>query len=78
MAINALRDAGYEIALNNMPRSLGPLVFVFTGTGNVSQGAQELFEHLPHEYVDVATLPKVVKKGRKHIIVSITVPSKMS
>lgn len=64
MAINALRDAGYEIALNNMPRSLGPLIFVFTGTGNVSQGAQELFEHLPHEYVDVATLPKVARKGQ--------------
>ncbi|VDM39180.1 unnamed protein product [Toxocara canis] len=64
MAINALRDAGYEIALNNMPRSLGPLVFVFTGTGNVSQGAQQLFEHLPHEYVDVSTLPMVSQKGQ--------------
>ncbi|CAI5448094.1 unnamed protein product [Caenorhabditis angaria] len=63
MAINALRDIGYEIALGRMPRSLGPLIFVFTGSGNVSQGAQELFEHLPHEYVDVATLPKVAKKG---------------
>uniref|UniRef100_A0A8R1UD23 Saccharopine dehydrogenase (NAD(+), L-glutamate-forming) n=1 Tax=Pristionchus pacificus TaxID=54126 RepID=A0A8R1UD23_PRIPA len=64
MAINALRDAGYEIALNKMPQSLGPLIFVFTGSGNVSQGARELFEHLPHEYVDVATLPKVAKKGQ--------------
>ncbi|PAV69441.1 hypothetical protein WR25_09044 isoform A [Diploscapter pachys] len=64
MAINALRDIGYEIALDKMPRSLGPLVFVFTGSGNVSKGAQELFEHLPHEYVDVRTLPKVAKKGQ--------------
>ncbi|MFH4980033.1 hypothetical protein AB6A40_006742 [Gnathostoma spinigerum] len=63
MAINAIRDAGYEIALSNMPRSLGPLIFVFTGTGNVSQGAQELFAHLPHEFVDVAALPKVAQKG---------------
>ncbi|PIO65528.1 alanine dehydrogenase/PNT domain protein [Teladorsagia circumcincta] len=63
-AINALRDIGYEIALDKMPRSLGPLVFVFTGSGNVSQGAQELFQHLPHEFVDVATLPKVAQKGR--------------
>ncbi|KAJ1350331.1 hypothetical protein KIN20_006098 [Parelaphostrongylus tenuis] len=62
-AINALRDIGYEIALGKMPRSLGPLVFVFTGSGNVSQGAQELFLHLPHEFVDVATLPKVAQKG---------------
>ncbi|VDO37093.1 unnamed protein product [Haemonchus placei] len=64
MAINALRDIGYEIALDKMPRSLGPLVFVFTGSGNVSQGAQELFQHLPHEFVDVATLPKVAQKGQ--------------
>ncbi|PIO60925.1 alanine dehydrogenase/pyridine nucleotide transhydrogenase, partial [Teladorsagia circumcincta] len=63
-AINALRDIGYEIALDKMPRSLGPLVFVFTGSGNVSQGAQELFQHLPHEFVDVATLPKVAQKGQ--------------
>ena len=42
MAINALRDCGYEIALGVMPQSLGPLIFTFTGTGNVSTGAQEL------------------------------------
>uniref|UniRef100_A0A915N940 Alanine dehydrogenase/pyridine nucleotide transhydrogenase NAD(H)-binding domain-containing protein n=1 Tax=Meloidogyne javanica TaxID=6303 RepID=A0A915N940_MELJA len=52
MAINAVRDCGYEIALNRMPRSIGPLIFVFTGTGNVSKGAQELFRHFPHEFVD--------------------------
>uniref|UniRef100_A0A7E4ULH5 Saccharopine dehydrogenase n=1 Tax=Panagrellus redivivus TaxID=6233 RepID=A0A7E4ULH5_PANRE len=64
MAINAVRDCGYEIALNRMPRSLGPLIFVFTGTGNVSQGAQELFSHFPHEFVDPVTLPKVARKGQ--------------
>uniref|UniRef100_A0A914Z7W2 Saccharopine dehydrogenase (NAD(+), L-glutamate-forming) n=1 Tax=Panagrolaimus superbus TaxID=310955 RepID=A0A914Z7W2_9BILA len=64
MAINAVRDCGYEIALNRLPRSLGPLVFVFTGSGNVSQGAQELFEHLPHEFVDATTLPQVAQKGQ--------------
>ena len=32
-----IRDAGYEIALGMMPPSLGPLTFVFTGSGNVSQ-----------------------------------------
>jgi alpha-aminoadipic semialdehyde synthase len=44
---------------------------VFTGTGNVSQGAQELFKHLPHEFVDPSTLPKVAKKGGKLIFVLI-------
>lgn len=64
MAINAVRDCGYEIALNRMPRSIGPLIFVFTGTGNVSQGAQELFRHLPHEFIDPSTLPQVARKGQ--------------
>ena len=37
MAGQAIRDAGYEIALGSMPKSIGPLTFVFTGSGNVSQ-----------------------------------------
>ncbi|PIC37692.1 hypothetical protein B9Z55_016231 [Caenorhabditis nigoni] len=76
MAINALRDIGYEIALDRMPRSLGPLIFVFTGSGNVSQGARELFEHLPHEYVDVATLPKVAQKGQLNKVYGCVVTRK--
>lgn len=59
----AIRDAGYEIALGLMPKSIGPLTFVFTGTGNVSQGAQEILRNLPHEYVSVEHLPKVAKHG---------------
>ncbi len=39
-----MRDAGYEISLGSMPESIGPMTFVFTGTGNVSQGAQEIFK----------------------------------
>lgn len=31
MAKQAVRDAGYEIALGVMPKSIGPLTFVFTG-----------------------------------------------
>ena len=37
MARQAVRDAGYEIALGRLPKSLGPLTFIFTGSGNVSQ-----------------------------------------
>ena len=43
---------------------------MFTGSGNVSKGAQELFEHLPHEYVDVSTLKHVAKKGREFFSVN--------
>lgn len=62
-AKHAVRDAGYEIALGRMPKSIGPLTFVFTGSGNVSQGAQEVFQELPHEYIEPDHLPKVAKKG---------------
>ncbi len=37
MARQAVRDAGYEIALDRLPKSLGPLTFIFTGSGNVSK-----------------------------------------
>jgi len=62
-AKQAIRDAGYEIALGKMPRSIGPLTFVFTGSGNVSQGAQEVFGELPVEFVDPSDLQEVAEKG---------------
>lgn len=62
MARQAVRDAGYEIALGLMPKSIGPLTFVFTGSGNVSQGSQEVFQELPHEYVP----PQLLKKAAEH------------
>ncbi|EEB10070.1 aminoadipic semialdehyde synthase, putative [Pediculus humanus corporis] len=63
MARQAIRDAGYEISLGMMPRSIGPITFVFTGSGNVSQGAQEVFQELPHEYVPPEMLKKVAEHG---------------
>ncbi|XP_053378089.1 alpha-aminoadipic semialdehyde synthase, mitochondrial-like isoform X2 [Mercenaria mercenaria] len=62
-ARQAVRDAGYEIALGRTPRSIGPLTFIFTGSGNVSRGAQEVFQELPHEYIEPDHLAKVAKKG---------------
>lgn len=63
MAKQAFRDAGYDISIGLMPKSMGPLTFVFTGSGNVSQGAQEMFQELPHEYIDPTDLPKVSQQG---------------
>lgn len=63
MARQAVRDCGYEIALGLMPRSIGPLTFIFSGSGNVSQGAQEVFQELPIEYVTPETLRKVAEHG---------------
>uniref|UniRef100_A0A646QGR2 Alpha-aminoadipic semialdehyde synthase n=1 Tax=Hemiscolopendra marginata TaxID=943146 RepID=A0A646QGR2_9MYRI len=63
MARQVIRDSGYEIALGMMPKSIGPLTFVFTGSGNVSQGAQEIFQEFPHEYVPPEMLQKVAEHG---------------
>lgn len=66
MARQAIRDCGYEISLGMMPKSIGPLTFVFTGSGNVSQGAQEVFSELPIEYVPPEMLRKVAEHGSKY------------
>lgn len=49
-ARQAVRDAGYEIALDRLPKSIGPLVFVFTGSGNVSQVSTNSSTHLHVSY----------------------------
>lgn len=40
-AIQAVRDCGYEISMGLMPKSIGPVTFCFTGTGNVSKVRRE-------------------------------------
>ncbi|XP_042563399.1 alpha-aminoadipic semialdehyde synthase, mitochondrial isoform X2 [Clupea harengus] len=62
-AIQAVRDCGYEISLGLMPKSIGPLTFVFTGTGNVSKGAQEIINELPCEFVEPHELKEVSISG---------------
>jgi alpha-aminoadipic semialdehyde synthase len=45
-AYNAVRECGEVITRYGLPTALGPLTTVFTGDGNVSQGAQEVFRLL--------------------------------
>ena len=42
---------GREVADNGLPEDLGPLVVAFAGYGNVSKGAQEIFDLLPHKVI---------------------------
>ncbi|XP_071960178.1 alpha-aminoadipic semialdehyde synthase, mitochondrial-like isoform X2 [Antedon mediterranea] len=63
MARQAVREAGYEIALGRLPKSIGPMTFVFMGAGNVSQGAQEIISELPLEYVRPCDLKDVAENG---------------
>uniref|UniRef100_A0AAQ5YP23 Saccharopine dehydrogenase (NAD(+), L-glutamate-forming) n=1 Tax=Amphiprion ocellaris TaxID=80972 RepID=A0AAQ5YP23_AMPOC len=62
-AIQAVRDCGYEISMGLMPKSIGPVTFCFTGTGNVSKGAQDIINELPVEYVEPHELRDVSETG---------------
>uniref|UniRef100_A0A672H556 Uncharacterized protein n=1 Tax=Salarias fasciatus TaxID=181472 RepID=A0A672H556_SALFA len=62
-AIQAVRDCGYEISMGLMPKSIGPVTFCFTGTGNVSKGAQDIINELPVEYVEPHELKDVSQTG---------------
>ncbi|NXC40100.1 AASS protein, partial [Penelope pileata] len=71
-AVQAVRDAGYEISLGLMPKSVGPLTFVFTGTGNVSKGAQEMFNALPCEFVEPHELKEVSRSGANYYYIFVS------
>uniref|UniRef100_A0AAV2KPY1 Alpha-aminoadipic semialdehyde synthase, mitochondrial n=1 Tax=Knipowitschia caucasica TaxID=637954 RepID=A0AAV2KPY1_KNICA len=62
-AIQAVRDCGYELSMGLMPKSIGPVTFCFTGTGNVSKGAQDIINELPVEYVEPHELKDVSETG---------------
>nr|XP_043891753.1 alpha-aminoadipic semialdehyde synthase, mitochondrial isoform X1 [Solea senegalensis]XP_043891754.1 alpha-aminoadipic semialdehyde synthase, mitochondrial isoform X1 [Solea senegalensis]XP_043891755.1 alpha-aminoadipic semialdehyde synthase, mitochondrial isoform X1 [Solea senegalensis] len=62
-AIQAVRDCGYEISMGLMPKSISPVTFCVTGTGNVSKGAQDIINELPVEYVEPHELKDVSKTG---------------
>ncbi|KAK2571068.1 Alpha-aminoadipic semialdehyde synthase [Acropora cervicornis] len=57
----AIYELGEDIRAGKLPAHFGPLSFVFTGSGNVSQGAQEMFQELPHIYVEPHELKKAIQ-----------------
>jgi alpha-aminoadipic semialdehyde synthase len=66
-ARESVRRVGDAIRKQGIPRELGPLVFVFTGNGKVSGGAQEIFDLLPHRMVKARDLAAVCEsfKGKE-------------
>ncbi|CAF2031584.1 unnamed protein product [Brassica napus] len=60
----AVISVGEEISSQGLPSGICPLVFVFTGTGNVSLGAQEIFKLLPHTFVEPSNLPELFVKDK--------------
>lgn len=57
----AVLAAGDEIRTSGLSLQISPLIFIFTGCGNVSRGAQEIFRLLPHAYIDPAELSQLVE-----------------
>lgn len=53
-------QVGQNLQIAGLPRPLSPFVFAFTGSGNVTDGALEIFQELPHEFISVHDLPYVI------------------
>ncbi|KAJ3105261.1 hypothetical protein HDU97_008284 [Phlyctochytrium planicorne] len=56
-----LTRTGQVIMDDGLPKALGPLIFVFTGDGNVTKGALHVFKCLPHEWVKPEDLRALVE-----------------
>ncbi|KAL7543132.1 hypothetical protein ACHAXR_012453 [Thalassiosira sp. AJA248-18] len=50
-AKRCIGEMGNRIERDGLPMSLEPLVFAFTGKGNVTKGALEIFRLLPHKMI---------------------------
>ncbi|KAL5853659.1 hypothetical protein ACOSQ3_008777 [Xanthoceras sorbifolium] len=61
----AIMTVGEEIATSGLPAGICPLVFIFTGSGNVSLGAQDIFKLLPHVFIDSSRLPELFNNARE-------------
>ncbi|CAG8650331.1 29939_t:CDS:10, partial [Racocetra persica] len=66
LAKSAVKDIGDAISDDGLPEDFNPMTFVFTGTGNVSNGVQKIFKCLPHEYIKVKDLQECVKTPHKY------------
>lgn len=62
-ARDALRRIGAAIASDGLPAQLVPFICGFTGYGNVSKAAQELYDLLPVESIAPADLASFVASG---------------
>jgi len=53
-----LKKIGESIVENGLSDEIGPIVCGFAGYGNVSKGAQEIFDILPHQIIETEDLAK--------------------
>lgn len=62
---NVFHGVKERIESDGLPESMTPFVVGFAGYGNVSQGAQKMFDILPHEEVTPDSLPTLSKSKDK-------------
>jgi alpha-aminoadipic semialdehyde synthase len=59
----AVSEVGKRISQEGLPDSLVPFVCGFTGYGHVSQGAQEIFNLLPHKTIPPEKIPDLFENS---------------
>lgn len=64
-------EAVGEVLKKGLDLPDGPLVVGFTGRGSVSQGAQDVFDLLPHEIVEPEDLPAVMQRPERDRIFKV-------
>ncbi len=55
----AVKRVGEEIDANGFPNEIAPQVVGFSGYGNVSRGAQEIFDLLPHKVISAGIMDEM-------------------
>jgi len=63
-AKNDVRKIGEMLSENGLPEDLAPLTVGFLGYGNVSKGAQEMFDLLPFKDIAPDQLGQLMKNGK--------------
>jgi len=69
---DAVIKVGKNIASKGLPMQFAPYVFAVTSRGRVAQGALEILELLPHEYVEPDQLDSIPKDNHKIFITVLT------
>jgi alpha-aminoadipic semialdehyde synthase len=60
-------EIGKKIASEGLPPAVVPLICGFAGYGNVSQGAQEIFDLLPHEEIAPSEVAAVASSAGSEV-----------
>ena len=59
-----IRKIGEMISENGLPQEIAPLTVGFLGYGNVSKGAQEMFDLLPYKTIEPNQLEQLMEGGK--------------